>query len=558
MSNVPPWGCPYHGLIQDSQLTLPNGDTLPCRQPNGFSFERGHTHLVEVPDAPETTRTVAELAEDAASGRQWLDRAMIAGNQVHGVFIGNGAMIYIAPDGSRWLVNASLHGQSAAVTAATVTLRRFGIIGGDLEEYSYAVAVPDLSAECAYHGVQPSVVQVRMFHAHPQGNAAVFGLFARLVNYIEFAALAWLELSLSGPANACVIGVAIVRDAATTDGLATESDDFGFVSQFTSYFVGSSVETGSASSAYPACSGSYRREINYSISADSAGSIQQLSGNPTEGTQTARRVQQGIIIGLLYTDLGALQEVTIEAQLERIITAGALTITSTPYVLAYNFQPGDGVCVQQITQEQDGAATIQQTGTFDTTATLIVRYGGVEITRQTMQNIRTSTTTYNYAREVAGGSETGLGSLANSYQCTPGGNGTSVRAPSPGWNGLVANAGETGMDSRVYALEIFSRGWWFNSDRASQDFTPAQDTQAIRLIRLSNGLYSFVMIRRDRGETQYQYTYLPEAGTPGGQVVLEEMTALSDSLQSTNPVPHGSYNPITGQAARAFNPVCWT
>jgi len=554
MSNVPPWGCPYHGLIQDNQLTLPNGDTLPCRQPNGFSFERGHTHLVQVPDAPETTRTIDELAEDTASGRQWLDQALISGNQIHGVYIGNGAMIYIAPDGSRWLVNASLHGSNAGTTASTVTLRRFGIIGGEPEEYTYAVPVPDLSAESAYHGVQPSVVQVRMFHAHPQGKAAVFGLFAKLVNYIEYAALAWLELSLSGPADDCLIGIALIRDAATTDGVLAELDDFGSVSQFTRWLVADSVETGSPASAYPACSDSYRRDITYSISSDSAGSIQQISGILTSGAQVARRVQQGIIIGLLYTEMGTLQEVTVEAQLERVITGGALTITSTPYVLAYNFTPGDGVCVQQITQEQNGEATVQQSGTFEYTTTLVVRYGGQEITRQSLKDITNSTSTFNYTRSASGEPTVALGSRTSSHQSIPGASGTSSIEPGPGWSSLISGSVRGGMDSRIYALEISAIAFWASSSNGEV----VQGGQTIRLIRLSNGLYSFVMIRRAVGEFLSRYTYLADAGTPSGPVVLEELTTFSSSSQSTNPVPHGSYNPITGQAVRAFNPVCWT
>lgn len=554
MSNVPPWGCPYHGLIEGGQLTLPNGDTLPCRQPNGFSFERGHTHLVQVPDAPETNRTVDELAEDTASGRQWLDRAMISGNQLHGVYIGNGAMIYVAPDGSRWLVNASLHGSNAGATSSTVTLRRFGIIGGDLEEYTYTVPVPDLSAECAYHGVQNSSVQVRMFHAHPQGKAAVFGLFAKLSSYIEFAALAWLELSLSGPASDCAISIAIIRDALATDGVQTEGDDFLVVSDFVRYLVASSVETGSPVGAYPACSDSYRRDISYSISSDSAGSIQQLSGNPTEGVQVARRVQQGIIIGLLYTELGALQEVTVEAQLERVITAGALTIASTPYVLAYNFAPGDGVCVQQITQEQDGEATIQQSGTFEYTSTLIVRFGASEIVRQELQDITNSTSTFNYSRPADGSPGFALGSRTSSHQSTPGASGASSILPGPGWQGLTSGSARGGMDSRIYALEIFTAAFWVDSIGGST----VQGFQTIRLIRLSNGLYSFVLLRKASGESRHDYTYMAEAGTPSGPVVLEELTTFSNSSQSTTPVPHGSYNPITGQAVRAFNSVCWT
>jgi len=561
MSSVPPWGVPFHGLIKGSELTLPNGQTIPCRQPSGFDFERGHTHLIEVPGTPEVVRTSEEAAEDTASGRQWLNKAMISGNQIHGVTIGNGGMLYIAPDGGRWLVSSSLHGSNSSVAVFTVTLSLFGILGGDSEQYSYTVSAPDLSAECAYHGISESSGRVRMYHAHPQGQAAVYGVFAQLSVYKEFAALAWLEISLSGPADNCIINCSLIRDAATTDGEAIQDDDFANVSEFTSYIFGSNSEADTTVDAHPDCSGSYRREITYSVSTSASGqeaSVQSLPGNPAEGVQEHAQNYRDIIVGMLYSEAGNLQEVTLETLLQRTITAGPITSSSTPYILAYNIVTGAGVCEQQITQEQRGSVTVGQTASFDTMATFVVRIGAQEITRQTMSYTRSASTTYEYTRGISGEGITREGLLSTSHQCLPGGTGTSDLTTNSGWLGLAANGGRVTIDPRVYALEMTSGGWWFNSDRVASSFSPAQDSLSIRLIRLSNGLYGFVARRRNLGNNLYFYTHMNEGGTPQGPVVLEEISTSSSSAYQTNATAHGSYNPITGQAAQSFSSVCWT
>jgi len=561
LSKLGQFGCPYHGLIKDGLLTLPNADTLTCRQPSGLAFERGHTHLIDLPDAPGAVRTLEQQTADIDQGKQWLSQAIIAGDQIHGTEIGNAGMIYVAPDSSKWLVNTNLHSGSAAATSVTVTLRRFGLFGVAAEEHSYTVAVPDLTAQCTFHSKQPSEVLVRMFHAHPQGQAAVFGLFAQISTYTEFAALAWIELSLSGPADACVISVALIRDAATTAGTLTRSDNFNSIAQSSRYIIATDVETDTTVNTFPDCSGSYRREISYTLSTVNAGGtlIETLSGSPTPGEQIAIRTQEGVIVGLRYGEDGIIRQVTVDVSLVRTINAGAISLsTNTSYIRAYDVVSGAGVCEQVITQEQRGRATAQQSATFENVATIVVRFDGAEITRQVMSDTKSGTSTFTYVRGLEGEGETRQGTRSSTYACVPGGTGTYNAPPSAGFTGLVVNTGGVVIDQRIYALEVRSNGWWFNADRTITDGSPAQDQQSLRFLRLSNGLFGFVVIRRDLGAGQYQYIHLPEVGNPDGPVTLDQLTTLGNSQWSPFSIAHGSYNPITGQSARALTPVCWT
>ena len=67
----PMWGCPWHGLVTVSGLTLPNDTTIPFPGPGVLNDTAGDTILLKVPGVPEIERSPEEAAADAAAGRQW-------------------------------------------------------------------------------------------------------------------------------------------------------------------------------------------------------------------------------------------------------------------------------------------------------------------------------------------------------------------------------------------------------------------------------------------------------------------------------------------------------
>ena len=106
---APTWGTPWHGILTEGQLTLPNATTRPypgvvdnTAAPN---LGAGRTHRVKRPDWIYPGRSPEGMAADVLAGKQWRGEAMLSGiNQaLYGQDL-NG-WLYFAPDGSRWLID---------------------------------------------------------------------------------------------------------------------------------------------------------------------------------------------------------------------------------------------------------------------------------------------------------------------------------------------------------------------------------------------------------------------------------------------------------------------
>ncbi len=182
---VPPWGCPWHGLIKDGRLQLPNGQEMDFPQP--FA---GDTTLVRVPGLPEPAAT----PEDATEGRQWWREAIIAGGTLHGRGIGIAAWIYVDASNRPWLVRF----ESPADGSLSLTIRRFGVLGGALEQYQLTV-----SLDRAVGGSGPE----RFAHATPTGNKAIFQCRG-----------GWLQVSLEGSAETLSATAVVLKTAEETEG----------------------------------------------------------------------------------------------------------------------------------------------------------------------------------------------------------------------------------------------------------------------------------------------------------------------------------------------------
>lgn len=220
-ANVPPWGCPWHGLVQGGSLTLPSGAIMAYPQPAPRTFQSGsaggtinrpqdtygitHRHAALMP-------SVSNSAEDVTAGRQWRNEAILSGGryQVHGKLLDG--WVYVDPDGARWLARcAAINEQDlrnlAAPLAATVTLSRFGVIGGAPESYSYPVSLP-------LDGIgKPGNAYLMLDAFRPDGSRAIIVAHHRggSARRIDRHAFGFLELTISGHGGSATITAAVVR-----------------------------------------------------------------------------------------------------------------------------------------------------------------------------------------------------------------------------------------------------------------------------------------------------------------------------------------------------------
>lgn len=227
-ASMPPWGCPWHGLVKNSLVHLPNGTPRPYPQPPGTGWRAGSAALIARPGMPE----VETPPEQVAAGMEWRNTATLAGRaSLHGCSLGAGAWIYIDPDGERWRVTTTLSTANllAPPSAVTVTLDRFGVFGGQPQTYEYSVPVPNLGQSTPSIGSVKAIRAV-VFDVRAQGDGAIFMVYvnwltaasgARPDDYFGDIPVGWLELTLAGPGAECAVQVQTLKTRAQTLGAVT-------------------------------------------------------------------------------------------------------------------------------------------------------------------------------------------------------------------------------------------------------------------------------------------------------------------------------------------------
>lgn len=236
-------GTPYHGLVQDGTLVLPNAVAMAYDQPASgqYGAAAGDTHLVEVPGTPEVVRTAEEQAQDAALGHQWRRTAVLSGSdqQLYGKPLGG--WIYIDPNGARWRVTRTgpgLVSWSAVPVAFTITLTRFGDVresGLPAQSYTHTITVADWQQ--TYTGPQGACGMwmdrgVLYLHAITRhGNKAAFAMCngTDVFNYLNagggeidnvhlgaYVPMGWFEIDIQGPGESATVTGAVIRSRAQT------------------------------------------------------------------------------------------------------------------------------------------------------------------------------------------------------------------------------------------------------------------------------------------------------------------------------------------------------
>lgn len=130
-----PFGCPYHGLIQNGKMTLPNGQTIDYPQPDGSAglIEEASRSIRLNPDFAPTLPP--ETASDISAGKHWQNTARINGDNgvLHGQALGSNCWLWAEAPGRVWQVDPSLltgiDPNSSDGAAFSLKLSRFGWLG---------------------------------------------------------------------------------------------------------------------------------------------------------------------------------------------------------------------------------------------------------------------------------------------------------------------------------------------------------------------------------------------------------------------------------------------
>lgn len=542
--NVPPWGCPWHGLVKGGRVYLPNGTSRPYPQPsNTLHNMSGNTSLVARPGVPLVDRTEEEQAADAAAGRQWWNVAVRAGDRLHGREVPAGNWIYIDPAGDRWLVSLNLNGAIGG-GAANMTLRRFGVLGGAPIEYVYSVTVPDMEQAVPAITGSDGTLNVLRHHSNPTGSASVFevsvGFGAPLPGqpdpnrYWPRRPCGWVEVRLSGAGSECEIAVEVLKTRSQTLGSAYLND---FPAESEAYFLveewDGDVLIGTRLTNAPPAAGSNSYLIVYHDISESA----RLSAGFDD-----------YVIGMWYDNAGQRHELSAYRHVEMTFDSPPLvyegetwfpvneTITGvfsctqqTTLAMRFGYRV-DGASIHEVEYEASEAAdyTLTMSGVWD-----VSRTGNVFVAFMPGAEIEHTYSTGLEPRPPTGAS------LGGSWFISQPGIGPDVGG--------------------VPALLSLNYRWGFTPTTGGQLPPPVEFV----FYRYSNQLYGLMNwhLPESGPPFLYRYNYLPEVVTPHGLGALPEMDltqSLSVAFNQFELLAYGSWCPVTAAAARDTEPVCFT
>lgn len=549
------WGCPWHGLIQGGQLALPNEETMTMRQPAGLPFEQGNTHLIALPTAPVTERTEDQEEADELAGRQWLNKALIAGDQIHGTSIGQGSWIYHDDDGANWLVTTTLQNAAPPAVECTVTLKRFGIFGGEPESYVYTVAVPGLDASRAYWSLASANVRARMYSAHPQGHGAIFAVLGKFTGVEDWRPIAWQQLTLSGAASDCTVAVTLLHDAAETFGTIVSDDNGNFTSELVRYDRIGTSEVVDTTIGYPTCSGNYTATESYTFGPSS--SPGGWFAFPGSG-YSQRRETTDCIVAVLYEAEGGLATITLDAECDWYLVASPVTPgSSTDRVYSYDLVSAGGSCAKDVKEATPGELTASQTVTSTAVAALTYKVNGETAVSHTasFEAVRTGQIAFYLADFPEGGATTSVTYSYDWHSTRSDGESASASESVPALGGEPLGSHARGL---TVAADLIRQAWILSQGDV-YNITDLGGYLA-RAWRHSNAVFGFeVDTNGVNGAYPHEYELTDQVATPAGAVTVPALTYTRASSSEPIQFAYGSFNPLTGAAARVLNtPVCWT
>jgi hypothetical protein len=129
------FGLPYHGLVTNGTLTLPNNEQLTYP-----GITNGDTQLVAVPNLPSVTRTLEQKASDQINGFEWRNKAIIANNHLGVVDLGDNWLLYIDSNKTVWYLNIEYNVVGNQCSFACVFKSVFGRFDGNYPQVSRELA----------------------------------------------------------------------------------------------------------------------------------------------------------------------------------------------------------------------------------------------------------------------------------------------------------------------------------------------------------------------------------------------------------------------------------
>lgn len=243
------FGHPWHGLVSSGQLTLPNGQTTEHVQPSS-----GDCWVIKIPGQPAVERSPEEAAADTAAGRQWLNYALLSGENhvLYGKALGAGSWIYIDADKKRWLVTCAQLDGNATVASATVsgaltfslTLRNFGELESAPMVHAFVASTTSPGLPGSW---QSSTLPIRIEDISTTGAKVAIGLGRTGLSlrgrkpedngrHVD----AFLLLTITGTEGSFAANISVLHDYAATWGLPgshSVTEDFVTVREYTGALI---------------------------------------------------------------------------------------------------------------------------------------------------------------------------------------------------------------------------------------------------------------------------------------------------------------------------------
>ena len=178
-------GTPYHGLVKDGTVTLPNGSTYDIP---GFVIlhPEGPSYKLQHPSPPGANRTLEQEQQDILDGLEWKTYALKTEEHVNGMAITSSLwIIYIDPAGTAWHLRYIFDYEVNDNTTMHCTIEnrgRFGFLSRDhatvanpvLIQHTFMPINPD------YDGVDPKPEDYKFYPENP--DQIFFGGFSQNEN----------------------------------------------------------------------------------------------------------------------------------------------------------------------------------------------------------------------------------------------------------------------------------------------------------------------------------------------------------------------------------------
>ncbi|MDH4873010.1 hypothetical protein [Pseudomonas sp. BN515] len=557
---APVWGCPWHGRVEGGHLTLPNGENRPWPQPDGarrdlypdnramwLTNNAGTTHLVRMPGVPAVERSTEELADDAAAGRTWLNKALLAGasdtaaakTYLHSKEVDG--WIYAAPDGSRWMACALGEYQWTSADGLTIPLemRRFGVFGAPAASHSYSRTISTAAMG------QPSWLSSeerrgKVEAIKPDGSQAIVRLY---LDAAQEGTKGFLQLTLSGtPGVDFSASLTALRTAAQTNGTVAVNNAASV--SYVELEVSTSESTeDTRAGAPPSCTGYLDTITTYTtdlVPAPSGTGYKVISG-------TNALTLIGRIMAMWFNAAGEIEEALLD--IEKSCTASAPEPEieySGRDVLRQSNINGDGVCVLGgATMIEQHAVTRSRSSSQTISALFRLRVGTREVEVSGSQSVSIETSY----------SATGLpGSRVEVSEKTTDTSGTTFGWFTERHDSVAGGEGTDAVDITTYSA-------------ADADFTlnyvPVETGgYNIAFKRWANNLVGLITRRPAGFGVALGTMNWSDALSPGDSLVpgVSETSADTDDTSPWYTYrPYGSFNPLTGEAVIASaDPISWT